>query len=300
MFVEKIYEYYSRKINATPCHANRASSLGDPCERRLVYDQTEWNKKLLHEVDTQLIFEEGNNQEQVVIRDLMLAGIQVREQQRAFSFKDLNITGHQDVEVRTPEDDRWYPAEIKSMSPHIYDKIRKLQDFFELTSYPWLQKYPAQLQLYMLASEGEADRGLFILKNKSTGALKEIWADIDIVFLDELFKKAGRINKYVAENTLPDRTEDLSHCKRCHYRHICLPDEHMGRGMEVNDILELEMILERLDELTDPKTEYDALWKKLNVLIKKKQYDSQVVRDMKKGVGGNKTHKEQQTLTMKI
>lgn len=267
MIIEKILEQKARKIKNYPCHSNRASSLGDPCIRRLVYERTHWNEKQLHDVGLQLIFDEGNNQEKIVLRDLADAGFEIYEQQRAFEERDLKITGHMDLKIKLPDNDRLFPCEIKSMSPHIFDKVNTLQDFYNLP-YQWLKKYPAQLLLYMLAAN--EDRGVFILKNKSTGALKEIWIDMDWDLTSELYEKAARINDFVDDGTLPDRVNDLDVCEKCPFAHICLPEKSFGPGFSDEEDSNLVVMLDRLEELKSSFTEYEALNKKVKEALEEK------------------------------
>lgn len=265
MIIEKIYEEKAKKIKLYPCHVNRASSLGDVCTRRLVYDRTKWEEKILHDVHLQLIFDEGFLQEEAVIKTLLECGFKVYEQQRPFEIKDLEITGHQDITLQIPGDDKAYPCEIKSMAPHIFDKVNEINDFYN-PSYPWLQKYPAQLLLYLYASSEE--KAVWILKNKSSGALKEIWVDFDIDLLDSIFKKAQTINGHVREGTLPDRIDDYRICEKCAYRHICLPEGEIGKDISVEDDEELIYLLEKRDELKGSVSEYNAIKKELNHKLK--------------------------------
>ena len=274
MIIEKIYEQKARKIKNYPCHVNRASSLGDPCLRKLVYERTNWQDKLLYDVGLQLIFDEGNSQENIVIRDLMDAGFEILDQQRAFEIKDLKITGHMDLKIKIPDDETLYPCEIKSMSPHIFDKINDLKDF-QNPSYPWLQKYPGQLLLYMLACNEE--KGVFILKNKSTGALKEIWLSLDWDLADELFDKAAKINAHIEAGTFPDRTDQLELCEKCYFRHICTPDKDFGEGILFEQDESLVAMLDRLEEIKDIKSEYERINKTVSKILKEK--DNIVIGD---------------------
>lgn len=266
MIIEKIYEKKARKIKKMPCRSNRASELGHECLRYLVYTRTHWEEKLLHDIKLQLIFDEGNLQEEVVLQDLKDAGFKVYGQQSGFEIKDLEITGHMDCVIEI--DYVLYPCEVKSMSPHIFEKVSKLEDFFN-PRYPWLHKYPGQLMLYMLAKD--IDRGVFLLKNKSTGELKEIWVDLDWDMADELFEKARQVNEHISRGSLPDRLEVLDPCQRCHFRHICLPEKDFGPGVIIEDHPAIEMMLERLGELQGAKEEYDDIERKLKNLLEGKE-----------------------------
>jgi len=266
LIIEKIYAEKARKIKNNPCHSNRASNLGDPCLRRLVYERTNWQDKQLYDINTQLIFDEGNNQEKIVIRDLLDAGIEIFEQQRSFEIRDLQISGRMDLKVKVPGDPHLYPAEIKSMSDHIFLKINSINDFYILP-YPWLKKYPGQLILYMLDSE--EDRGVFILKNKSTGALKEIWIEMDWNLADLLLKKAEEINKHIKAGTYPEKINNLDICNKCPFNHICLPDQSFGPEFSQDQRNQLIDLTARINELKEYYLEYESLNKKLKELLKK-------------------------------
>jgi len=242
--------------------------LGDPCIRRLVYERTRWDEKQIYDVYKQLLFDEGSNQEIIVLRDLAAAGFEIYEQQRPFEVRDLQITGHVDLKLKIPGDEsnRLYPTEIKSMAPHIFTRINSLKDFYN-SPYRWLQKYPAQLLLYMLAAN--EDRGVFILKNKSSGALKEIWVDMDWDLANELYDKAAKINWYIQENVLPEQISDLDICTECPFNHICLPEKSFGPAFTDDQRNELMEITNRMGELKESYLEYESLNQQLKDLLKK-------------------------------
>ena len=54
--VGRIYSQKERKIKINPCHTNRASELGHPCLRYLVYIRTSWQDRVPHGLGLQLLF----------------------------------------------------------------------------------------------------------------------------------------------------------------------------------------------------------------------------------------------------
>jgi len=112
--VAKVNDYKQSKLKIWPCHSNRASALGDECERKLVLMRTSWDKALLKEVEFVYVCDEGNNQEQAVLNDLRSAGLTITEQQRPFSWPEHQISGMIDAKVK--DDIFSIPLEIKSMS----------------------------------------------------------------------------------------------------------------------------------------------------------------------------------------
>jgi CRISPR/Cas system-associated exonuclease Cas4 (RecB family) len=232
--IEAVLAEKAKKIKRTPCNSNRASSLGyfveslGGCLRRGVYERTKWTEKDLHDARTQLIFDEGNNQEAVVLRDLAEAGIQIIEQQGAWEERRYEITGHLDgVYV---EDGVAYPVEIKSMSPHIFTAVNSFDDFKKK---PWTRAYMAQMMLYMLSKN--VDKGIFLLKNKSTGELKQITVDLDYELAEDCLKAAELINSHVRMETLPNKISDIELCKNCPYKTLCCPGISFGEELKIED-----------------------------------------------------------------
>ena len=253
MLIEKVLETKQAAIKQFPVHTNRASQLGHPCERYLVYERTRWDEKTLHDVSLQLVFDLGNVLEEIVLNDLKDAGFKIIEQQRPFFYSDFNISGHIDAKVQI--DSKAIPLEIKSTSPFVFNAVNSVDDM-KKSKYVYMQKYPAQLNIYMLMSN--IDRGVFIFKNKSTGAMKEIWCELDWELADSLCKKAQRINEHVVNGTLPEPVDNDAICEGCEYVHICLP-ERAGKEMKIIDDTDFETLLDRYDELKKIMKEYDEL-----------------------------------------
>ena len=272
MLVEKILEEKAKKIHRSPCHTNRASQLGDPCERYLVLERTRWQEKALHDVTLQLIFDQGMNEERAVLRDLDDAGLQVIEQQSDFAYQPFQITGHLDGKVVM--DGVAYPIEIKSCSPWVFKTVNTMQDLLT-AKYRHLQRYPAQMQMYLLLAN--AEKGYLIFKNKVTGALKELEVTLDLEYAEGLLKKAERINAHVAAGTLPERIPyDDRICGQCPYLAICLPDVKRD-ALEITTDPELEAKLTRRQELTAARTEYESLDAEVKAVLK--EHDKIMVGD---------------------
>lgn len=263
MIVEKILEAKQAKIKQWPVNSNRASELGHECLRYLVLNRTRWQEKTMHDARVQLIFDMGRMVEDQVMADLREAGFTVVEQQRPFSWPKYQITGSIDCKLAA-DDDGVYPTEIKSAAPFAFDSINSIEDM-RRHKYLYMRKYPAQLTLYMLM-DGK-DKGLFLFKNKSTGAVKEIWMNLDYDFAESLVKKAEAINAHVAGETLPEPIpydEDI--CSDCGYNHICLP-ERIGTAVKVIDDQELLELLNRFEELKPLYKEYGDVDDKIKKIV---------------------------------
>lgn len=264
MLIEKIIEAKQAKIRLRPCHTNRASSLGHPCERKLVFDRTRWQEATLHDVGLQFIFDEGNLQEAAVLKDLAEAGWHVIEQQRDYEWKEYQITAHLDGKVVL---DKAFTLEIKSMNPYTFTQINTADDILQSRKH-YIRAYAAQGQIYMLLSNSE--KMVFVFKNKSTGQLKEIWMDLDYQFAEELIQKAMRINAHVKNQTVPDPmpwNEDV--CGRCPFAHICLP-EARREALDLTDDPELELKLKRRAELAPLRKEYEEIDDEVKTAVKEK------------------------------
>lgn len=252
MIVEKIIESKERKIKQYPVNSNRASDLGIPCVRYHVLNRTRWQEKSLHDVGLQLTFDIGNIMEGAILRDIQDAGFQVVEQQRAFSWPEYQITGHLDAKVII--DGKAIPLEVKTSSPYVFKSINSIHDLTN-GKYGYLRKYPAQLTLYCLM--GNHEKGIFLFKDKSSGAMKEIEMPLDYELGETLLKRAETINKHIADKTMPDPISDELWCNGCPFAHICLP-EQIGKEVEV-DTGELATMLDRLEELKPIVKEYDEI-----------------------------------------
>jgi len=264
--VSQILEAKRRKVRLWPVRSNRASELGHPCLRYLVYLRTAWDKRTLHSPELQMIFDEGNRQEEAVLEDLREAGFQVVEQQRPFEWKEYQITGHIDGKILW--EGEAVPFEIKSMSPYIFSEIQSFEDM-KNSKHWWVRKYPAQMMLYLLMDEKEY--GIFLLKNKSSGQIKQIDVVLDYEFGEALIKKAEQVNKYVEEKTLPDTAFDIELCPECPFKHLCDVAMNWEKGVEFVEDAELEELLKQWEFLKPFAKEYDQVDKKIKKMVEGKE-----------------------------
>ena len=270
--VEKLYNTHKKNIRRFPCHTNRASAIGSPCERQLVYMRVAWEQAELTSLTSQLIFDEGNEHERIVMRDLLESGVKVIEQQTAFKDDLTNTTGHLDavIEIETVKDQVVVgidhpPLEFKSCSPFIFDALARYgeDEYMKAMSemgedYSWLKKYPAQILLYCYAKASKY--GIIIFKNKSNGQMKQFILNLEenMDYLSTIFEKAKRVNKAVAlfyntdgskkfevdsedaKKLLPAKINDPVDCKYCDYNVLCNPDITFGNPLKVenNPIIE--------------------------------------------------------------
>lgn len=263
--VEKIMEAKQKKIKQFPIHSNRASDLGHPCVKYHVLNRTRWQERELHDAALQTIFDLGNEFEQIILKELNEAGIPVIEQQRPFEWREYQITGHIDGKLLI--DGKTIPFDAKSCSPFVFDYIRDIKSLIN-GKYPYLRKYPTQLNLYMLMSNSE--RGLLLFKNKVSGQYKEIWMDIDYELGEETLKRAEAINQHLAEGTTPEPIGDPFWCNDCPYLHVCLPPMS-GKEVEILDDDKVAEMLDRMDELKPFVHEYYQIDDELKRILEGKE-----------------------------
>jgi CRISPR/Cas system-associated exonuclease Cas4 (RecB family) len=187
------------------------------------------------------------------LRDLADAGIDIIEQQGAWEWKEYQITGH--IDGTYVEDGVAVPVEIKSMHPAIYDTVFCFDDFKKK---PWTRVYMAQIVLYMLSKN--IDKGIFILKNKSTGELKQLTVDLDYELGEAILKAAETINTHIANETLPDKIPDREVCKKCPFKLVCLPEINFGVELKIQDNPAFESKVDRYLSIKETQKEAGDLW----------------------------------------
>lgn len=273
--VEKLDQETAKRIKTYPHPNNRASECGNPCIRFLVLSRLHSDKKALHDVGLQRIFDEGNLHEFAVLRELQDAGFQIIEQQRPFEWKKFRLTGRIDAKISI--NGTAIPLEIKSCSPNIFQHILNLPpEEMTKSKYSWVRRYPGQIMAYMLMDGKE--EGIIIFKNKSTGEKCQKNFKLDLEYTEEILKKLERVNECIAKNEIPP-VEVSEECKRCGFmKTMCYPDQDYGPGFDLISDEEVEVKLIRWDELKEKAKEYEELDKELKEIFKGK---SAIVGDFK-------------------
>lgn len=230
--VEKVYSVSQAAIKNYPCHMCRASTIGDACLRRLVYERVAWDQKAPHDVHLERIFAEGRVQEEAVLRELAAAGVSVIEQQSSGIVG--KITYHVDgVIVMQGEDGPMsVPLEIKSMSPHIWGAIfvrgPGVYEWPEVAEafgrWVWTRRYYAQLQVYSLGKNSSL--AILLAKDKTSGAIAQVNVPLDWDAADMFLRRADEVEEHVKDGTMPDRIPfDDDVCTSCPFGHMCCPEQ---------------------------------------------------------------------------
>lgn len=250
--------FLAQKRKRFPCHANRASMIGDICGRRLVYQRTRWEDEILPEIGLLRAFELGDEVEKRTLQRLQDIGLKIIRQQESFLQRGRNnetlITGHIDAILEI--EGREVVIEIKSMHPAIWEHTNTVEDFLR---HEWTQRYPVQLNLYCYGCE--TNHGLWILVNKSSDELKQIEWKLDFALAEKTLQRCETINEHVRAGTLPEQLQNHPDtCERCSFNHICLPvidripaqfivDEQLANDVE--EMFHLEKAAERWEFLKE-------------------------------------------------
>ena len=260
-----------------PCHANRASELGHPCDRYLFYCRTAWDKRPRPNTVLQGIFRQGSVFEKDAIQEFLDTDLEFEQSQAPFKFlgrmNELLASGRIDGMIGEPRrgrrgpKPRKYPVEIKSINPYDWEAMNDASDMLG-SKKPWLRKYPAQLTLYMLMSNSE--KGIFWLVNKATYQVKQINLDLDYEYAEELIQKAERINKAVGNDEIPDRMSyEHALCSRCDFRDLCIPGFEGAIGIEFVDMPKLRKLLDTRRIHTASASTYRKVDKEAKEILKK-------------------------------
>lgn len=248
------------KIRLTACNSNRASVMGNACDRRLVYERTRWKDKKPTEVSLQNIFDIGNYLEQHYLREIEDAGFKLINQQADLSIPEVEITGHIDAAI--VHEGEKYPLDIKTMSPHVWQTIKDCDSFLN-HKHSYVRAYPTQVLLY--AHMMKSKWAILYCVNKVTGQSIDVWFDVskygDVIQI--AVERARLTNEHIKNNNLPDRVKDLSVCGMCPFERICVPDKEFGSGARFVDDAEVNALLREWFETREDSTRHQELDEKI-------------------------------------
>jgi len=260
---EKVHRMLKGRARVTSYQSNRASEIGHPCLRYLVFSRTRWQEAQLPSLKKLLLFEEGQKQELQVLRDLQDAGIRVVQQQRPLYNEELNLIGHVDGMIEVGGE--LLPLEIKAVNPVSFDRIACFADL-ETSRHHWERNWAFQLQAYILLSGKPG--AVLLLKNKLTGELKDLLLKREEKMLLAIEEKCHLINGYVRDEFVPDVPDHLEEriCQDCRFNHICARDLERGASTvywEEEEVIELLEERAKLRPLRDRYEEVDRRLKEI-------------------------------------
>lgn len=260
----KLFKAKADKITIYPCNNLRASNLGHPCERYLYLLIKHWEEQKPHDVGLQNIFDLGNSLEEHTIKNIKEAGFEVvtpTVRSWKVDVKGGIITGREDIRIKD-ENGELIPVEIKGISPFEFDKLNSVDDFLK-SKKAYIQGYPAQLFIYMLAFGKEV--GFFALTNKLTGETKFIEVPLDYDYGEKMLSKAERIYAALEAETAPDACDDVSLCENCSLAHICGQVKRVPADVDLDD--ELDELINKKQELAAAKKEYEEIDKQIKAKV---------------------------------
>lgn len=250
---EAFHQLKRSRIRIHPVHTTRASSIGNDCERFLVYERTAGELRKPHDERTQALFDLGNHAERFVIAELASMGIDVLERARDYFDRDLELSGHIDGKLVIEGMERPVPAEIKGLNPFTAEKIENIDDIRH-SQQGWVRKYYAQLQAYLHLDKSPL--GVFVILNKVSGGIQFIDCPYDPLFADDLIRKVKSVRDAVRAKLLPERHE-TSECARCPFLHVCMPDRTYGEAVKIMDEPELIAAIEKREANREAKKAFD-------------------------------------------
>lgn len=258
----------AKRIKSWPHLANRASEAGHPCVRFLVLARTDNDKKELHDIGLQRIFDLGNLFEDSLLREMADAGLRVVEQQRTFEWKKFQLTGR--VDGLLAGNGAPIPIEIKSSSPNVFRAIVDMAPVDMITSkYSWIRRYPAQLLLYMIMQGVE--QGIMIFVNKTTGEKCQKLFILDgpmLEYTETILKKLEAVNGFITAGTKPE-AKFIDDCKGCGFaKTACFVGMDYGPGIDMMTDPEIEGKLTRREELKPGRDEFEELDKEIKDAFK--------------------------------
>ncbi len=227
---------HSAPAGTRECRAhNWVSSLGDICERRLVYWRIMGDMALDTPAGLRGIFGTGNLLAPIVIEQILnpfgrrqsptweILGRETKP--RDALFTKLAISGRVDgirhVADATGRMQPYNVVELKSMNPNIFAGIHGIDD---LGKWHWAAKYPDQLLLYMLGYEMVERPGWLILFNKANlYEMRIIEVPFDESRADVLLRRAERINTHIDADSLPRQIRRPDICEHCPFLPHCAP-----------------------------------------------------------------------------
>lgn len=263
--IDRLHRYYDMESSASPVYSNRASQLGHPCLRKLVYDRLYWSELPKPSLKAQIAMREGKQHELALIHDLMQAGFEIIDTQKFLFWDKFNLSAKIDFKIYSKEDKKSYICEVKSVSDYTFNYVNSLESLINAPNKKfWLKMYPAQIMVYLLLEGRSGDEsGFLIFKNRNSGELKGIDVNLDYDYAESLLKKCETIEQCVKNQAIPDGVEDYDICNMCAWVGKCLPSADFGDGAQIITDTDIIEKLNRREELKPLVAEYEDIDKAL-------------------------------------
>lgn len=151
------------------------------------------------------------------------------------------------------------PIEMKSCSPNVFRTVSTYKTAKELLEcrHIWVQRYPAQIMVYLYLLEKEF--GIILFKDKSTGRKHQIDVPIDYKYVQHILDTLVKVNEMVrAKKPPPPKSCDA--CKMCSFaKTFCFTSQDFGTGFSLMDDTQIIEKLKRHHKLYPLHKEWDDL-----------------------------------------
>lgn len=229
-----------------PCHVNRISSMGHPCERYLYHCRVDWDKSRTIATSLAGIFEQGKTLEPILMAHfntkigpncdppLRIVGQQATTADNLLA--EYEISGSIDglLQQHDAYTNLWITLAVVDIKTAGQNPYRGYCDLQSLYAHTWSTGYIAQLMLYSFAHNLEKCVIFFVDKSNIYANWKAVEFDVDFAFIEELLQKARRVNEAVKAKTPPETKIDRpDYCKECRFAHICMPDLEIGAETKI-------------------------------------------------------------------
>ena len=245
--------------------SNWASEIDHPCLRYLVYSRLYWRDKKLPDVETQYLFEEGNDGEKKLKAMIEAEGYEIILSQKYFDWKKYQISGRTDGFLEFDIPDHNYkgraPLEIKTVAPYMFKNMTSIDEIKHSKSY-WMRKCISQLNIYMLM--GGYEFGFLAIKTyRLRPRILPMLLDYELG--EKCIKKCEEVNHHVDKGILPDRMNyDPSVCGLCAFDHKCAPVKVTKYADEINEeVIKDLLFFKKWEGL-------GSQWKKIAEALRKK------------------------------
>ncbi len=254
-----------------PCHVNRISRLGHPCERYLYHCRVDWDKAAPVSNGLQGVFETGNILEPVIERIISEVGaaaeppfrvVGQQTQTRDNLLDRHQISGTCDGFWQVLDGPHWRTqavVDFKTCSPNIFQSLDGIES---LNRYPWTRLYIDQVLVYAFAhsTDNAFLDGLLAFVNKGNlWEIKLIPIPFDLERVEGLIQKADRVNVAVETGQAPPKLNQPETCNRCEYAHVCLPELTSDGTLQISTDSGLE-------ELLEERRQTEAAWSRHNII----------------------------------
>jgi hypothetical protein len=256
----EIREYFASRIKRSPAYSIWASRIGDPCERYLYHSVVDWEQAKPIEPRVQGLFMLGSHLEALAAKFLEKTGWKVVPQLDTYVWKEKHISGAADRFISRGEIQK-IPVEIKFLMNLDVSTWQEMID----ADQRWVRRYPAQLLTYMLLRGTML--GLFLNCGKLDADPTHIWFDLEndvdlLNYAESVLQKAERVWKAIeAKTPCPRIDPGEGICLRCDFFLPCSPPVYFGETANILDNSRLVKILDRMEEIREPNSEFERLAK---------------------------------------